>query len=135
AALVENRRCVMPRGDRTGPEGGGPRTGRAAGFCAGFDSPGYINQAETLRGGAGFGGRMGMGNRRGMGAYGGPGFRGAGFQGGGRGSGMRLRGRYYDGGGSAPNQASELDILRGDADRLEIELAAVKDRMKKLESE
>ncbi len=51
---------------------------------------------------------------------------------------MRLRGRYYDGsygGGSAPNQASELDLLRCDAERLEIELAAVKDRMKKLESE
>ena len=48
---------------------------------------------------------------------------------------MRLRGRYYDEGGSAPNQASEIDLLRGDAERLEIELAAVKDRMNKLESE
>ncbi|MCK4537621.1 MAG: DUF5320 domain-containing protein [Candidatus Krumholzibacteria bacterium] len=117
----------MPRGDRTGPQGGGPRTGRAAGFCAGYDSPGYMNQAETLRGGGGFGGRMGMANRRGAGFWGG----------GGRGYGMRLRGRYYEGsydGGVAPNAASELDILRGDAERLEIELAAVKERLKNLES-
>ena len=31
----------MPRGDRTGPQGMGPMTGRAAGYCAGYDSPGY----------------------------------------------------------------------------------------------
>jgi len=33
----------MPGGDKTGPEGLGPATGRRAGFCAGFDSPGYTN--------------------------------------------------------------------------------------------
>jgi len=31
----------MPRGDRTGPEGKGPKTGRRRGFCAGPDEPGY----------------------------------------------------------------------------------------------
>ena len=30
----------MPAGDRTGPEGFGPMTGRAAGYCAGFEVPG-----------------------------------------------------------------------------------------------
>ncbi len=30
----------MPGGDRTGPGGFGPRRGRAAGFCAGYDAPG-----------------------------------------------------------------------------------------------
>lgn len=30
----------MPRGDRTGPEGRGPMTGRRAGYCAGNDVPG-----------------------------------------------------------------------------------------------
>ena len=35
----------MPRGDRTGPTGLGPMTGRAAGFCAGYPVPGYINPA------------------------------------------------------------------------------------------
>jgi len=33
----------MPRGDGTGPMGLGPMTGRAAGFCAGFPVPGYMN--------------------------------------------------------------------------------------------
>jgi hypothetical protein len=27
---------MMPRGDGTGPMGVGPKTGRGAGFCAGF---------------------------------------------------------------------------------------------------
>lgn len=33
----------MPRGDRTGPAGLGPMTGRAAGYCAGYSVPGYMN--------------------------------------------------------------------------------------------
>ena len=47
----------MPGGDRTGPAGMGPMTGRAAGFCAGFNAPGYANQG----GGRGFGGGFGCG--------------------------------------------------------------------------
>ena len=31
----------MPGGDRTGPAGLGPRTGRGLGYCSGYDSPGY----------------------------------------------------------------------------------------------
>jgi hypothetical protein len=37
------RRFIMPGGDRTGPAGMGPMTGRAAGFCAGYPVPGYMN--------------------------------------------------------------------------------------------
>jgi len=33
----------MPRGDRTGPMGLGPMTGRAAGYCAGYPTPGFMN--------------------------------------------------------------------------------------------
>jgi Family of unknown function (DUF5320) len=33
----------MPFGDRTGPFGAGPRTGRGAGFCGGFGVPGSLN--------------------------------------------------------------------------------------------
>jgi hypothetical protein len=33
----------MPAGDRTGPEGMGPRSGRGAGFCNGYGQPGYEN--------------------------------------------------------------------------------------------
>jgi hypothetical protein len=50
----------MPRGDRTGPAGMGPMTGRAAGFCAGYPVPGYMNPA----GGRGFWGRGGGRGRR-----------------------------------------------------------------------
>ncbi len=35
----------MPFGDGTGPAGTGPMTGRAAGFCAGYPMPGYMNPA------------------------------------------------------------------------------------------
>ena len=34
----------MPGGDRTGPMGMGPRTGRGAGFCAGLGVPGFMNR-------------------------------------------------------------------------------------------
>jgi hypothetical protein len=33
----------MPGGDRTGPMGMGPMTGRGAGFCAGSRAPGYLS--------------------------------------------------------------------------------------------
>ena len=51
----------MPGGDRTGPWGLGPRTGRAAGYCVGYNMPGYTNPRygrDLGRGkGRGFGGR------------------------------------------------------------------------------
>lgn len=50
----------MPKGDRTGPGGQGSKTGRAAGYCAGFSTPGYVNPAggKSFRAGRGtFGGR------------------------------------------------------------------------------
>lgn len=33
----------MPRGDGTGPAGRGPMTGRATGYCAGYEQPGHMN--------------------------------------------------------------------------------------------
>ena len=33
----------MPKGDRTGPQGMGPKTGRAMGYCTGHPNPGYMN--------------------------------------------------------------------------------------------
>ncbi len=57
----------MPRGDRTGPNGMGPRTGRGAGFCSGFDRPGYLSGGIGT--GFGYGRGMGRGFGRGM-AYG-----------------------------------------------------------------
>ena len=43
----------MPRGDGTGPGGMGPMTGRAAGYCAGYAVPGYMNRAIGIGVGAG----------------------------------------------------------------------------------
>jgi hypothetical protein len=37
----------MPFGDGTGPAGLGPMTGRAAGFCAGYPIPSYMNPAGS----------------------------------------------------------------------------------------
>ena len=68
----------MPGGDRTGPMGVGPLSGRGAGYCAGFDRPGYMNPMPGR--GYGFGGGRGFG--RGV---------GRGFGGGGRGR----RNMYY----------------------------------------
>jgi len=57
----------MPRGDGTGPMGLGPMTGRAAGYCAGYPAPGYMNPIAG-RGyfgwGRGFYGRGGGRGRR-----------------------------------------------------------------------
>jgi len=33
----------MPAGDRTGPLGLGPMTGRGMGYCGGFGMPGFMN--------------------------------------------------------------------------------------------
>ena len=50
----------MPFGDRTGPLGQGPRTGRGAGFCSGSAGPGSLNQG----GGSGLSGQGRGGGRR-----------------------------------------------------------------------
>ena len=52
----------MPGGDRTGPWGAGPMTGRGAGFCAGYAVPGAMNpvgRGYGLGRGWGGGGRWG----------------------------------------------------------------------------
>ena len=51
----------MPGGDRTGPMGMGPMTGRGAGYCAGFAVAGFAHRA----GGGGFWGRGRGGGGRG----------------------------------------------------------------------
>ena len=78
----------MPRGDGTGPAGMGLMTGRAAGFCAGFPVPGYMNPvlgragfygyslpyggraASWFNRGFGFGRGFGRGRGRGRGRFG-----------------------------------------------------------------
>jgi len=49
----------MPRGNGTGPDGFGPMTGRAAGFCTGNRMPGFASG----RGGRGMGAGRGLRGR------------------------------------------------------------------------
>ncbi len=123
----------MPGGDRTGPMGMGPRTGRAAGFCAGYDVPGFANPAY------GWGGGMGWGRGRGYGGGLGRGF-------GGRGRGRRFRywatdvppRQYYSRAGvdyERPEKVSEADELRQHAAALQTELDAINRRLKQMEEE
>ena len=123
----------MPGGDRTGPMGQGPMTGRAAGYCAGAPEPGYMNPAP----GGGFGNWGG-------------GFRGQG--GGGRG-GRGRRNRFYatglpgwaragrDFGPPAPYVAPfapsmtrerEMELLREQADHFNEALEDIKKRIEEL---
>lgn len=55
----------MPRGDRNGPRGNGPMTGRHLGYCAGNDQPGY--RVDEAPAGRGFGRGPGRGFGRGAG--------------------------------------------------------------------
>lgn len=67
----------MPAGDRTGPWGAGPRTGRGLGYCSGYAGPGYMNPAPGMGFGRGFGRGLGLGRGygRGLGRGRGRGFR------------------------------------------------------------
>ncbi len=53
----------MPRGDGTGPRRMGARSGRGAGFCAGYNQPGFAHRGG-FGGGCGFGGGFGGGRGR-----------------------------------------------------------------------
>lgn len=67
----------MPRGDRTGPMGAGPMTGRGAGYCTATAAPGFANfgggRGRGCGMGFGRGGGLGRGFGRGVGrGWGGP---------------------------------------------------------------
>jgi hypothetical protein len=116
----------MPFGDRTGPQGLGPRTGRGAGYCSGFGMPGSMN---PMPGGAGFG--FGRG-------------RGIGWQGFGRGRGWRnwyratglpgwARAEYGYPDVPSFTAKEETDFLRSQAEFLRKELEDIQNRISTLE--
>jgi len=118
----------MPWGDRTGPMGQGPMTGRAAGYCAGYGVPGYANPVR----GRGFGGRWGGGGR------------GRGWRHGYYMTGMPGWARFgmgYTGYPVAPPAAApgvavdEASALKEQAEYLQEALADVQRRLGELESE
>jgi hypothetical protein len=105
----------MPRGDRTGPWGAGPMTGRGAGWCAGYDRPGFANPAPRL--GLGWGCRGGGRGWRNMYyATGLPGWARAGY-----------------GAWPAPTADQELTSLKAQAGWLAGQLDAINKRIEELE--
>lgn len=118
----------MPRGDSTGPMGMGPMTGRGAGYCAGYNMPGYFNNAT--------GRNFGMGSGRG---FAGRGFCAGGF-------GMRNRfyatgvpGRAWSGSWAMPtgkpDPESEKQVLKRQVDLLQSEMEAIRQRLDELDAE
>jgi hypothetical protein len=113
----------------------GPMTGRRAGYCAGYDAPGFANPAP----------RMGMAWRRG--------------RGGGWGGGWRWRHVYYATGrpgwartgyapawgappagaygpyAAPPTSEQEVEFLRSQAEWLREQLEAISSRIEELERE
>ena len=59
----------MPLGDRTGPMGQGSMTGRALGYCEGYDSSGYEKRFGGQGRGHRFGRRMGRHRSYGRGIH------------------------------------------------------------------
>jgi len=124
----------MPAGDRSGPMGMGPRTGRGAGYCSGSGMPGYANLGPRRGYGMGFRGGRGGWDR---------GFGGGGFRGGGRG----WRNQFYAtglpgwmryGGYAGPYQRPEPELekqaLRDEAEALQSELDSIRKRLSEIES-
>lgn len=54
----------MPRGDKTGPRGQGPKTGRGLGYCTGNKTAGSANPQDRPMDGRGRGVGFGQGRRR-----------------------------------------------------------------------
>jgi len=137
----------MPGGDRTGPMGMGPMTGRAAGYCAGYPVPGFMNPygGRGFGGGGwgrGFGGRGGgRGWRHGYYATGLPGWARAGW--GAPAWGAPAWGVPAAGWGMAPwaptapgtVPETELEALKAQAKYLENSLGEIRKRVQELESQ
>ena len=125
----------MPAGDGTGPMGLGPMTGRAAGYCAGYGVPGYMNPwggrgwSRFGRGYFGRGGGRGRGWRNRFWATGVPGWAWFGasapFVAGAPGVGVQPS-------GAAPG---ELEVLRQQAEYFESALEDIRSRIGELEKE
>ncbi len=119
----------MPGGDRTGPNGLGPMTGRSAGFCTRNTVPGYANHVP----GYGFGGG-GRGRRNRYCASGLTGLqRGAkfGYPASGTDAEHAPFGTSFH---ATMTKEQEASMLKGQASYLENSLSEIKKRIEKLET-
>jgi len=115
----------MPGGDGTGPMGMGAMTGRAAGFCAGYASPGYVNPV----GGRGFGG-VGRGRGGGWGPRSGFGIGRFGW-----GAASAAYPSYAPVAPAAPRPGQELQTLQQQAAHFQNALADIQKRIDELAAE
>jgi len=116
----------MPFGDRSGPLGLGPRTGRAMGYCAGFPGPGSMNPVGSGLGrGRGWSGR-GRGWRNCYWATGLPGWARAGY-------GYRAFAGFGYPYGPEFTAKEEMDILKDQAEFLKKQLDDIQTRISTLE--
>ena len=104
----------MPRGDRTGPMGAGPMTGRAMGSCTGIAAQGITN--------------FGRGQGCGMGVGRGGGFGRGGGRGVGRGWGLPAAGIV------PPTSEQEIAVLKQQAQQIGAELERIQGRIQELEA-
>jgi len=135
----------MPWGNRTGPMGYGPMTGRAAGYCAGCGVPGFANPVPGRGFGQGFGRGRGLGRGGGWGrrnwfyATGLPGWQRAAYgypaYGGAAPLGMPSSAPYSPPYASGLTKEGEINELKCQAEYLEDALEGVKRRMAELEEE
>jgi len=128
----------MPGGDRTGPSGQGPMTGRAAGYCTGSSAPGFANHGGGFfRAGRGaFGARgRGRGYRNWFNATGQPGWSryNMGLPAWGGAAGVPYPGDSYYPQYVEPGE--ETKMLKDEADFLKQQLDDIKKRMTELEKE
>ena len=110
----------MPGGDGTGPAGMGPMTGRAAGYCAGFDMPGFMNPIPGRGRGYGFGWGRGRG-------------RGRGWRYGYYATGLPVWGPAY-GVPPVPTPPQETEALKAQAEHMERALNEIRKRISELET-
>jgi hypothetical protein len=122
--LEKKGATVMPRGDRTGPLGMGPRAGRGAGYCVGTGKPGF----DTAEGGGFFGNFWGPGPAP---RSGGRGFCRWFF-----GAGLPAWNRFAGWWASAAESAPDLEkqSLKGQAEALQGELDRIKKRIQEMEA-
>ena len=99
----------MPRSDRTGPSGEGPKTGRGMGYCTDNDHPGFMNSLS------------GRGRRYGRGFHGGQGY--------GWGAGFRFRGGYGSYNPGNISDVSEKTLIENEIRILKDQLSALEDRL------
>jgi hypothetical protein len=119
----------MPGGDRTGPAGAGPMTGRAAGYCTGYSAPGYMNPVGGGLGRWGAWGR-GRGYRHWYHATGVPGW-GRAAQGLPAWGAQRFP--YFYGPQPSITPKQEIEMLKAESEGLEQALKEIKKRMEELE--